>query len=304
VADRVQEHIESGSSLASALDGERAYFPPIFLAMTEVGEETGNLPEVFAELEKYFRLQQGLRRQFLSQIFWPVLQFVAAIFVVAGMLWILGLIASFNPGTKPFDPLGLGLTGTDGAIKFLLIVFGTLGLLFAGYLLATRALRQKAAVDAFLLRLPVVGPCLRALALSRFCMALRLTTETGMPIARALRLTFRSTGNEAFVARTPVVEDAVKRGEELTTALTATRLFPGDFLNIMAVAEESGRLSEVMAQQAEHYQEESGRRLTILTQVASWGVWLVVAILIIIVIFRIALVYIGLLDPDHPMYKM
>src|SRR5438105_13693964 len=53
IADRVQEQIESGYSLASALDRERAYFPPIFLAMAEVGEETGNLPEVFAELEKF-----------------------------------------------------------------------------------------------------------------------------------------------------------------------------------------------------------------------------------------------------------
>ena len=67
--------------------------------------------------------------------------------------------------------------------------------------------------------------------------------------------------------------------------------------------EEGGRLTEVMRQQAVFYQEEAGRRMTILTHVASWGVWLTVAVLIIYCIFRIALTYIGMLDPDNPMYK-
>jgi len=65
----------------------------------------------------------------------------------------------------------------------------------------TRLLRGQALVDEFLLRTPVVGRCLRALALTRFCLALRLTLETGMPIAKALRLSFRATGNAAFTAR-------------------------------------------------------------------------------------------------------
>ena len=57
-----------------------------------------------------------------------------------------------------------------------------------------------------------------------------------------------------------------------------------------------------MTQQADHYQEEAGRRMTILTIAATWLVWLGVAALIIFMIFRIALTYIGMLDPEHPMY--
>ena len=64
----------------------------------------------------------------------------------------------------------------------------------------------------------------------------------------------------------------------------------------------NGRLPQVMNQQAEHYQEEASRRMTILTFAATWLVWLGVAGLIIFMIFRIALTYIGMLDPDHPMY--
>jgi type II secretory pathway component PulF len=55
----------------------------------------------------------------------------------------------------------------------------------------------------------------------------------------------------------------------------------------MAVAEESGRLSEVLRQQADHYHDEAGRRLTVLTQVAGYGVWTLVALIIIVFIFRL-----------------
>lgn len=302
IAGRVRDALDQGDSLTAALEREKNAFPPLFLSMAGVGEESGNLPEIFHELEKYYLLQQKLKRQFISQITWPVLQLVMAIFVIAGMILILGIIGDSRGAEKPFDPLGLG-TGEGAALRFLGVVTGGLALLTMLYFVATRSLRQKAAVDGFLLQLPVVGPCLRALALARFCLALHLTHETGMSVTRGLQLSLRATGNAAFENRTPDVVDGVRGGDDLTEALVKSRLFPVDFLNIVDVAEEGGRLTEVMQQQAEFYQEEAGRRMTILTQVASWGVWLTVAILIIICIFRIALTYISMLDPDNPVYK-
>jgi type II secretory pathway component PulF len=298
LADRVQEHIESGSSLASALDGERAYFPPIFLAMTEVGEETGNLPEVFAELEKFFLLQQKLRRQFYGQIAWPVIQFVAATLVIAGLILLLGLISNPSvPDDWKFAPLGRWFMGPSGAMLFLFIVYGGIAAIFTTYFVMSRMLHQQAAADGLLLKLPAVGGTLRAIAMTRFCLALRLTLETGMSLRKALRLCFRATGNEAFIARAEVACEAVRAGEELTVALTETGMFPRDFLDIMANAEEGGRVAEAMRHQADYYEEEATRRMTILTRVAGFGVWFIVAAFIVFMIFRIMLYYIGMLDP-------
>jgi type II secretory pathway component PulF len=150
-----------------------------------------------------------------------------------------------------------------------------------------------------LLGVPVVGPCLRALAVTRFCLALRLTLESAMPITRALRLSFRATGNGAFEAAADVAQKSVKAGEELTVALAKTRLFPEEFQHVVAVGEESGRLTDVLEQQGEQYAEESERRLRVLTSAAGWGVWLFVAGLIIFCIFRIFLTYLDMLDPGH-----
>jgi type IV pilus assembly protein PilC len=303
VADRIAAQLEAGGDLQGALDREKAAFPPLFLALAGVAEETGNLPEVFRELERYFVTQQKLRRQFWAAAAWPLFQFFAAVFVIAGMLLLLGIIAEIRgpvgPNDKPFDPLGLGLLGPTGALIWLGAVFGTLGALAGVYLLLTRTLRQQRWVDMVLLGVPVVGPCLRALALTRFCLALRLTLETGMSNIKAMRLSLRATGNGAFEAGFPAAKQGLERGDDLTVALASTRLFPEDFLNILANAEEGGRLSEVLEHQTEYYQETADRRLTMLTVVAGWAVWLVVAVLLIIVIFRIALTYIDMLDPAH-----
>jgi type IV pilus assembly protein PilC len=117
-----------------------------------------------------------------------------------------------------------------------------------------------------------------------------------MPIANALRLSLRATGNPAFQARSDEVVSSVRGGRDLTTTLQRTGLFPDEYEHIIAVAEESGQLSEVLRQQAEYYHEEAGRQLQVLARLASFGVWLFVAVVIIVAIFRIFGGYLSMLD--------
>lgn len=297
VAARIAAQMDQGGGLEDAMKRQGDVFPPLMTAMATVGEQTGMLPEVFAELEKYYARQLQLRQRFLALTAWPIIQFVGAVFVLAGLIFIIGLIPQ---GTGKFalhfDPLGLGLSGAQGALLFLATVWGFVLFLWIGYFLVTRFLAGKALVDALLLRTPIVGRCLRALALSRFCLALRLTLETGMPITRALRLSFRAADNAAFTARSDRATTSVKRGDDLTIALAVTGLFPEDFQHILAVGEESGRLTDVLRQQADHYHDEAGRRMTALTTALSVLVWLIVAAFIITAVFRIILAYIDLIN--------
>ena len=164
VAARISEGLEKGDDLDELLKTETAVFPPLFTALATVGEESGMLPEVFRELEKYYRLMQRLRQQFLAQIAWPAFQFVAAIFVIAGLIFILGIITESNPGSTGFDPIGIG-TGPWPALRFLICVFTAIGLTLAFYVFSRRVLREGT-LDAVLLRIPVLGPCAEALALT------------------------------------------------------------------------------------------------------------------------------------------
>jgi type IV pilus assembly protein PilC len=281
IASRISDEIEQGTSFEDALDKEKSSFPPIFVSLTTVGEQTGNLPEILAELEKYFSLQLKLRRDFISQMAWPVIELVLAILVIALMIMVLAILGSNA------DPLGWGLTGTKGAVLWLVYSFGSIGLLVGAYYLVTRTFKHKATVDRLLLRLPIIGPCLQSIALNRFCLALGLTMESGMGIASALRLSMRATSNAAYESQTERVRTAVKGGEDLAEALARSDVFPRDFLDIVATAEEGGRVPEVMRHQADYYEEESRRWMTILTRATSWGLYLCIALFIIFLIVRI-----------------
>jgi type II secretory pathway component PulF len=292
LAGRVLAGLEKGDCLSDTLANEKGVLPHLFLSLVKVGEETGHLAEIFGELENYYILQDKLRKQFRSQTMLPVIQLGLAFLILAGLIFILGMIAS----ARNSRPIAIfGLSGTQGAVLFLLFSFGSVVLLLILYRTAGRAARQKPTVDALLLRLPGVGPCLEALVMGRFTMALHITMDSGMPIARALRLSLLATGNSAFTAQTETITQAVKNGTPVVEALTRSGLFSLEFLSVAAVGEEGGRFPEVMRQQSDYYHEEAARRLTIATRLASMLVWLIYAAFMIWAIFNVASIYLGAL---------
>lgn len=303
LADQVSKELKSGWSLQDALAKQKNAVPPLFLSLVTVGEESGSLPEVLAELEKYYVLQQKLRREFNEQIAWPILQFVAAVLVITLLIYILGIIprVETSTGVTHLDPLGLGLIGPEGALIFFSSVCGIVAGSVILFLLVRRLLRRRAIVERTLLLLPGIGPCLRALALTRFCIAARLMLETSLSVLKTLRLAFLATDNAAFIAISPRVEASLRQGNSITTSFSRGHIFPPRFLSAVGVGEESGRLPEVFRHQSDEYDDEARRRLSWLTRLTSWLVWLGVAAVIITCIFQIFLnVYYGNLERMMP----
>jgi type II secretory pathway component PulF len=111
--------------------------------------------------------------------------------------------------------------------------------------------------------------------------------DTRMSIVKAIRLAFTATDNAAFKAAATQVEASIRRGNSISDSFTQTAIFPDSFRSAVAVAEESGRLPEMCAVQAENYNEQAQRRLSTLNKLASVFIWLLVAGFIITAIFRI-----------------
>jgi type IV pilus assembly protein PilC len=289
VAAAVSKDLKAGWSLQDALKKQERVFPTLFVALCAVGEESGNLPEVLAELEKYYVLRQKLRREFYSQISWPVIQFIAAIMVVTLLIMIRDILPPLPDTKEPLDPLGLGLKGSDGAIKFICYVLvGVLGIA-AFFMLCQQLLRRRAVVERFLLAVPGFGPYFRTMAMTRFCIAARLMMDTSLSIFKALRLAFVATDNAAFMAAYPIVDGSLRQGNSIANSLAKARVFPERFLSAMAVAEESGRMPEQLRYMSDEYDDEARRRLGWLTRIASFVVWLCVAGIVVTFIFTIAL---------------
>ena len=146
-----------------------------------------------------------------------------------------------------------------------------------------------------LLRLPVVGNVTRSLALARFSLVLQLLMESATPIGRALERAAEATNNAAFAARGKRMADAVEGGANLTEALERTGLFPREYVEVVRIAEESGKMSERFGWLAAHNADRAEAALQALGTALAWLVWAVVAAFIISFIFRIFSRYVGAL---------
>jgi type IV pilus assembly protein PilC len=291
----VADRMEKGDSFEDALEPFRDRFPPMFLEMVAVGEKTGRLEDTFRELEDYYETAHAVRKDFRRQMMYPAFQYVAAVFIISLLLLVLGFIADVKGG-NPIDPLGLGLTGATGAAIFFCVMMGGAAVAVTLIQIAANNTKWRAQLEAVMLWVPGWGPALKDFALHRFCVALRMTNEAGMKAAACLRYALRATANARFQVHEKDVVAVVKKGDEMAPALRATGAFPDEFLEVLVVGEETGNIAEVMGRMGANYAEDAARKMKIAAQFTSYAVYGMVAIFIIICIFRIAGVYVGAIN--------
>jgi type IV pilus assembly protein PilC len=294
----VSAAVNRGESLAGVLAAGGDFFPPLFREMTEVGEQSGHLGEVFARLAEHYQGQLRLRRDFLAAIAWPMLQLTAALTVVGVLIWVMGFIAQMT-GTK-IDILGFGLVGNRGLAIYLAVVAAAAGLLLLSIRAASRGLAWTRPMQRVVLRLPVLGPALQTLALARLAWSMHLTMDAGMELRRGLRLSLRSTHSTWYTDQSERIDAGIAGGNSIYEVFCEAGCFPPDFLDALQVGEHSGKLVESMALLSRQYQEQARAALATLTMVAGFAVWAAVALLIIALIFRLFMFYLGMINAAMP----
>jgi type IV pilus assembly protein PilC len=289
------ERFRRGESVADAFRAQDADFPPLMVDLMEVADQTGTLPETLSSLADHYENMVRLRQNFVSAIIWPIFQLLAAIGIIALLIYLLGAIAQMQGG-KPFDILGLGLLGASGAAWWLASWAAGFFTIWLVYQLLTRGLSQGAMVHRILLAIPVLGPCLTSLAVARFAWSFALTQDAGMSIEPSLDTSLRASGNLAFAGAAGPIIAAVNSGEELTSALEVAGLFPEDVIEMIRVGEQSGTVPEQLRRLSPVLEEQARRSLQQLTTALAWLIWTLVAGVIIMLIFKVAFFYIGMIN--------
>ena len=291
----VSQGVNVGDTLSESLARTGAFFPLLFREMVDVGEKTGSLSEVFRRLADHYEHRLKTRRVFLQSITGPMLQLAAALTVIGLLIWIMGFLAQ-RRGGEPVDLLGFGLIGAPGLIVYLAI----LGTIFGGAVFVLFAIRRGLAwtrpIQHAALRIPVVGGCLRTMALAQMAWTLHLTMNVAMDLRQLLPIALRSTGNDYYARRSEEVVADVVGGREIHEALRATRAFPEEFLEVLEVGELSGSLVESMGRLSAQYEERARAAVATLATLAGFAVWAAVAMLIILLIFRLASFYLGAIN--------
>jgi type II secretory pathway component PulF len=275
----IQSAVNRGTTFSEAVAATGNYFPTLFRELVAVGDQTGNLAEVLRELADQYDEQLTRKRAFLSALTWPMIELSASVFIVAFLIWIAEVIG--------VDVLGLGLVGTNGLIKY----FTFIGFVVAGIWVLIQAAKREylwlKPIEAIVSRIPVLGRIHETLSVARLTWAMSVTLGSAMELRKAIELSLRGSHNSRYAGAADDIWRRIMRGGSLYQAMLETRIFPPRLLDAIAVGEESGSLPETLDRLSRHYADEARTALMILSRIAGFVVWGIVAMIIVSLIFQI-----------------
>ncbi|MCS7090218.1 MAG: type II secretion system F family protein [Verrucomicrobiota bacterium] len=290
----IHDRVVDGMSLAEAMAQSPDVFPRVYVAMVEAGETGGFLDLVLAQIADFQAREKEMRAKLLSALLYPAILMVLALGVLVFLL--VYFIPKF---TTLFAGFGGQLPALTRAIVAVSEAVRSYGLvLLAGGVSAGVAFRQwfispagRRVWEGLILQMPGLGRLVAQYAMARFCRMLGTLLAAGVPLIQGLQVARRSLGNQILVDAVAGSIDRVKEGQGLGTSLRdCPLLFPGSVLEMITVAEESGRLDQELIRIANTTEADLDRQLKLAVSMAE-------PVMLFFIAGFIGLIFIGMVLP-------
>ncbi len=259
VTKRITTEVEGGATLAESFKKYPRVFNDLFVNMLAVGESGGVLDVVLQRLSGYIEKAAKLKSKVKGAMVYPVTIIgVAALVIIFMMIFVIPTFA------KMFQGLGADLPVPTRIVMFLsdftqryIVVMVIAG---AGAIYALKRYyatdQGSKVIDAFLLKVPVMGMLIRKVAVARFTRTLGTLISSGVPILEGLLITARSAGNRVVEATVMEARAAVTSGRTLSEPLKGSTVFPPMVVHMISVGENTGALDQMLQKIADFYDDE------------------------------------------------
>jgi type II secretory pathway component PulF len=284
-------------SLSGALGAYPHLFPPIYIRTVAVGEQTGSLPYVLGQMAAFLDWKMKLQSDIRQALIYPAFLAGATILVVTVLMTF--VVPRFEEILRDLDIPLPGITlMVLGFSNFVVnewpyILLGALGLVIA-YVVANRIPETKAVIDDVKLNVPVLGPFIRAVAVSRFMRNLMVPYVAGVEIVAAVEMMEKTVGNSRFESAARALRERIQAGGTMADGVRRSGLFPKRVITMIDVGERIGRLGDMLERIGKYYDEEIPRRVKRVMAVLeptflliNAGIVLLVALSVILPIYRV-----------------
>lgn len=268
IAD-VQHEVEMGRSLSEALSKHPNIFKDLYTSMVKAGEIGGVLDDVLLRIASTLESEDEIRRRIKSAMTYPTAMFAISILLLFVML--IFVVPIFERmfrdmgATLPFlTRIIVGISHFLASWKGMILLVAVIG----GVVMLRRWLKTPAGrrrLDSLKLRLPVFGPLLHKMSLSRFSRTLGTLVASGVPILQALEITSSTVGNVLVAEAVDNVRASVKEGESIARPLGQSPLFPPMVTQMLAIGEETGALDTMLNKVSDFYDSEVSSTVEALT---------------------------------------
>jgi type IV pilus assembly protein PilC len=252
--------VEGGSTLSVSMRQYDKVFDALYVNLVEAGETGGILDTILQRLSSYIEKNVKLKRAVKSALVYPVAVLLVAAGVIVLLLWkVVPIFATLFAGLGVSLPLPtrivIGLSNFIGSIFGLLILMAFVGAVI-GLKVWYGTPAGRMAIDRTLLKLPLIGPLLRKIAVARFTRTLGTLISSGVPILEGLDITGRTAGNAVIEKALLGVRKSLEAGRNLSDPLRESNVFPGMVTQMIGVGEQTGAMDAMLQKIADFYEDE------------------------------------------------
>jgi type IV pilus assembly protein PilC len=266
------ESVEGGSTFSEALAQHPRLFDHLFVNMVRAGEAGGVLEVVLDRLAEFMEKAEAIKNKIKSAMIYPIVVLVAAIGILTFLL--VFVIPKFEEifndllGDKGLPVLTQFVIGVSRFVANQWYIF--IGMVVGLFLLVKiLAGTEKGGflMDKLKLKMPLFGSLFTKTAVARFARTLGTLMTSGVPVLQALNIVRDTSGNKVLAGAIQAVHDNVKEGEDMSSPLEHSRVFPGMVISMVDVGEETGALPEMLLKIADNYEDEVDTAVEGLTSV-------------------------------------
>ena len=274
--------INQGESLSEGMGKYPAVFSDLFVSMVHAGEESGNLPWALKEIGSNLEKSYELSRKVKGALTYPAI--IVCAIILVGILMLTFVVPTL---TKIFSDMGATLPASTRFIIFvsnmfsqhIIVSFGTTILVVCGIIAFVRSRKLKSFNDAVVLKLPIVGEIVKEVNTARTARTLSSLLASGVEITRAIAITRDVLQNTHYKAVLDRASIAVQKGEPIAHIFKEEeKLYPTMIAEMIAVGEETGKLSQMLGEAATFFEEEVDAKTKALSTVIEPVVMVLVGV--------------------------
>ena len=298
LVDDLYDAVRAGAAVSDVFDRWRERLPIAVHALVHVGERSGNLDRALIDAAGHLKRLEIIRQDIRKAMIYPA--FVFACVLAASWFWVESVLPNitrmFRQMNVALPPLTLAVMHYTEVLRDFIARWYAellLGIVAAIFLVRrSHALRERLHRLAY--HLPVTRTLVRTSALAFISEYLEMLLRAGIPLADALRILHEAVRNLHYKRAIAQMREGVLRGNRLSAELKAAGVFPGSFVRLVAVGEQSGNLSGQLAWLAEDCRRRLAMTIATLSEVLkpavltiAGGFFVFVIVVVLLPIYRL-----------------
>jgi type IV pilus assembly protein PilC len=268
VVGEISALVQTGESFYDSIVKHPQVFSRLYTAMIKAGESGGLLAEILDRLASFLESASRLTKKVKSAMTYPVIVICIALgittFLIVKVVPIFGeIFADF--GAKLPGPTQFLLDVSDFMRGYWWAIILMIGGVFFGIRTFLRTERGRQSWDKWKLKLPVFGPLVHKIAMTRFARTFAQLIRSGVPILEVMEIVGDTSGNYVIEEAIKKVSIDVEKGDHLTASLSRQPIFPPMLVRMVGAGESTGKIDVMLEKMADFWDEEIEALLNALT---------------------------------------